>query len=213
MKLPSWVRSVLFSLLYVLTWQHPGLGVHPLAAGGHGVLHAVSDASLILFRSTGTGGPPADPRFVWSERKWLQPSRVFHGGVWNMPGQDKHSHCGLFNVAFCQPSRGRCIGFTPLSAFFLSNVYQELWKRMGVPGRGEKNEVLKGRFLWCRGARGDWIPSSSQMRMLPWFPGDMWRLSLVSCCPPVIITKLWHFLFWFGQFWGWFVSPGSTCRP
>lgn len=141
------------------------------------------------------------------------PPEFFMGGFWNMPGQDKHSHCGLFNVAFCQPSRGRCVGFTPLSAFFLSNVYQELWKRMGVPGRGEKNEVLKGRFLWCRGARGDWIPSSSQMRMLPWFPGDMWRLSLVSCCPPVIITKLWHFLFWFGQFWGWFVSPGSTCRP
>lgn len=138
---------------------------------------------------------------------WKEVAAALHsfsrGVDWNIPGRDKHSHCGLCNVASCQPFRGRCIEFTPLSAFFsptFTRRYENGWESVAVK---EKNEVLKGRFLWCLGARGDWIPSSSQMRMLPWFLGDMWRLCLVSCCPLVIITKLQRFLLRFAQFWGW----------
>lgn len=108
-------------------WQHPGHGVRPLPAGGHLVRPAVSAGSLSLFRPTGGRGGPQIPVLCGLKGSGCRPSglngSVFHGGFWNMPGQDKHSHCGLFKMASCQPPHCRCIEWTPPSAHFSRNVY------------------------------------------------------------------------------------------
>ncbi len=100
-----------------LMWQHPGHGVEPLPAGGHFARPAVSAGSLSLFRPTGSRGGPQIHILCGLKGSVCRPSglngSVFHGGGWNMPGQDKHSHCGLFKMASCQPPHCRCIEWTP----------------------------------------------------------------------------------------------------
>lgn len=62
----------------------------------------------------------------------------------------------------------------------------------------------------------DWMRRSSQMAMLPWFLGYILYIcqgTLVSCCPPVIITQLLTFRFRFGQFRGSFATPVDPRRP
>lgn len=101
--------------------------MQPLPVGGHFACPAVSAGSLSLFRPTGGRGGPQIHILCGLKGSGCRPSglngSVFHGGFWNMPGQDKHSHCGLFKMASCQPPHCRCIEWTTPSAHFSRNVY------------------------------------------------------------------------------------------
>lgn len=119
--------SLVFCCLYVLMW-HPG--------------HFVVPASLSLLRPAGGRGGPQIHVLCGLKGSGCRPSgldgSVFHGGFWNMPGQDKHSLCGLFKMASRQPPHCRCIEWTPPSAHFSLNVYCEQ----------ECRNDMKGGTLW-----------------------------------------------------------------